>query len=698
MAYGKKYHTTTYNKGLGQLNVDIYKKDYVGAISPLTIAFEGIKISVDTVEYFEMIASTSVDIDVINDKTDFYELDALFSTSDLEHYILIYNDDVVLFRGFIPCDVVEQSWLHNGIVTISATVNLNRLEEYIPTIFEVKGTYTLMEIIQHCLTFTNMEISGAELPIYVNCSLRELTKPNGINTCFDQTWADTDIFYEDSTTIRDCKTVMEYILGAFDCIIYYYNDAWYIERWKDLAGYLETKNYIKYEGSTVSLVPEDIPASLYPVVGKDLDMTCIEQSQRISYSPGFKTVEVTLSETLRLNLVDYYYSDIQSNQTMATLEQVNPSFGYWEMIAESDITEYSGYNLDTMSNYIHMADSWESPDGEFDNGFWIFEGVTSETLRRSTAGMFAKFKIKMNEEDSTNPTEEVSTTLNISFTFKLPDNFTPYGTFNYYYKTEPSKLNFWVRLFLKYNDNGTIKWVKYNETNEQYEFVTQSNIGSAGYGMPIILKEVNFDTFTNKTAFYHEFTTTINLGTAIKNVTGDTPEFTLGLMKLGYTDPDLNHNDDVPNICLHDFIYGDIYVTANTEVDDNVITGTINEDFVTVEDATMNLYDSNNFSISNGLYINEDRDHTTSWDDNFLRATFLPLSKHYIQDRFQIYHTVRRHIITDAQSLLYLKPFTMVDGNLLNKTFCVNGFKYIVDSDRYESLQLSEYVNDDNIS
>jgi hypothetical protein len=696
MAYGKKYHTTVWNKGLGQITVDIYRKNYSGTVDPLTIAKEGVSITVDTVDYFETIASTSVDIDIINDKTDFYELDPLFSTSDLEHYIVIYTATVVLFRGFIPCDVTEQAWLPKGTITISATCNLNRLDEYTPTLLETKGTYSLLEIMQHCLSFTNMEISGSELPVYVNCSLREITKTTGTSTCFDQTWADSDIFYEDSTTLRDCKTVMEYILGAFDCIIYYYNDGWYIERWKDLAGYAEVKTYIKYWESTVTLVEDDIPASLYPQVGKGLDVFCIEQSQRISYSPGLKSVEVTLDETLRLNLVDYYYDDIVTTKGIDSVELITPTYGYWEAVLESDIYTETGHYLDNMTNYVTLVDTWSGRGLLNGRVVWMYTDYYADALRRTVNGIFAKVKIHMNEQDSTNPTEDVTTTITVACTMKLSDAYvTEYGAS---IKEDPSWFKFWFRFFLRYDDGtGHPKWIKYNTTNSEYELVTLDNMTAGGYDMPIIKQSVLYTEFTNKTEFYTDVTVSVSLGNAIHTVVGDNPVFVLGILPIAVTDSNWNHEDELPNLALLSSTFGDIYVTANTDVDDNVVTGSITSDFVTVEEDTMYLYDSSNFSISNGLYTNADRDHTVSWKDSF-SSIYLPLSKHFIQDRFQIYNVVRRHIISDVMAYRFLKPFEMMDGNLLNKVFCVNGYKYIVDSDRYESIKLSEYVNDDDVS
>ena len=92
MAYGVKYSTTAYCKGLGQVTIEILKKEYAGTIYPLTIAFEGIRLVVDTVDYFKCIITNSVDIDIINDKDDFYELDDLFTGHDLQFKVKIYKN------------------------------------------------------------------------------------------------------------------------------------------------------------------------------------------------------------------------------------------------------------------------------------------------------------------------------------------------------------------------------------------------------------------------------------------------------------------------------------------------------------------------------------------------------------------------------------------------------------------------------
>ena len=679
---------------MGQVNIDILKSEYGGYPDSLTIAFEGIVLCVDTVDFFGTIVTNSVDLTIINDKQDFYELDDLFTGTDHQYKIKIYKDDFVFFHGFIPCAVVEQVWLHKGEITLSATTNLNRLEEYIPTLFEVKGTYSILTVLFHILSYTNLD-----LPIYINCSLCEQTQSSGY-PAFWQIYNETDLFYSDSTTIKDCKTILEYILAPFDCCIYYYNEGWYIERWKDMKGYAETKLYHKFTSPSIldiSYIEEPLGESLYPVIGADL--ISIERSQRIKHTPGIKKVEVTQNETLKLNLVDYYYDDIQLNSSMSEIEQINPNFQYWESLDDSDINIVTGHYLEKMTNYVKISNNWIDPEYDWGPVIWVYTGSSNlyDKLRRSATGMYAKFKIKMNDIDSTNPSDDVTTSINISFSVKFSDSFIE--TRGTHIKQYPTLYIFWIRFFLRFDDNGTCKWVKYNDSESQYEMVTQADIASYGYDMPIIKVPFYYENFTNKDTFYYEFSTSIALGNTVHNVVGDTPEFILGIIQLGYTNKQFSWESVLPNYVLKESIFGDIYVTANTEVDDNVITGEITDDFVTTEEDTLYMYDSINFSISNGLYLNENKDHTTAWNDIFNRDINIPLIQHFIQDRFQIYHSVRKNIISDFKYYGFLKPFQMVAGNVNgDKIFCVNGYRYILDSDIYEDLTLMEYVNDEGIS
>lgn len=684
MAYGVVYRTTAYCKGLGQVTVDILRKDYVGSIYPLTIAFEGIKLTVDTVDYFSSIISNSVDIDIINDKDDFYELDALFTGYDLQHMVKLYTDTLVIFNGFIPCDIVEQTWLKYGTITLTATSNLNRLDEYIPTLFETKGTYDLLTTLFHILSFTNLD-----LPIYINCSLREITQ-NNLEPLFPQTYAESDIFYEDSSTIKDCKTILEYILISSDCCIYYYDDAWYIERWRDMKGYLNNKLYYKYTSSSIAVeyINEDMSESLYPVIGEDLIL--IDTSQVIKYSPGLKKVEVTLNETLRMNLVDYYYDDFQEVD-FEDLVAILCAFGYWKVAGDSVVDLYAGHYLNKMTNYVTITDHWINPAGNFDGVIYIDENGTYESRLRSLNGLYTKFKVHLNPADSTNPEDDVTTNLTIDFTVKIQNDEYFLSYFEDIIKSQTGP-TFYARIILRY---GTDKYVTYNSSTSKYVLTTKSD-PAADENIPTINVSFKYSNFTNKTEWYYEFSTSLSLGAAIRDTTGENPTFTIGIVKLGFSNDFVN---DIPTMALKQVTFGDIYVTANTSVDDNVITGIIGDDFVTVEEDDLYLYDSENYSISNGLCLDEDRTHTTLWSDDFHRYIYLTLMKYFIEDRFQIYHVVRHHITTDIQYIGFLKPFQMIVGNLNgDKVFCVNGYRYVLDSDRYESITFSEYVNDDNIS
>ncbi len=713
--YGLKYQGFCYNKGLGKTYVNIYKKDYYGSTSPLTIPRNGLEISVDTKEYFDPFISTSISINIVNNKTNFYELDDLFSISDLEYRVQVgkYDTSTVYFNGFIPCDVVEQKWLKNGIVNLNATCNLNRLDQYTPTILANKGIYKLIDIIKNCLSFTNLD-----LPIYINCTLREVSKTVGTNTCFDQTLIDADVFYKNNIEIEDCKSVLEKILTTYSCFIYYYNDAWYIERLKDVG--TQPKNYIKYLTNGTVTDVEDPNTHLTIQSG----FICKDQSQQIAYKPGLKKIELSLQEQT-YNLTNYYYNDITVKNDTDTIETEDASIKYWninEDIDSSIITNFSwsrgSNNKNIIKTGLHTHNTldvinYNSPSttpsihSVFDNidTNWVrWDEFTAEqkydSFRSSAIGLYTKIKISYNSDDQAKIT--------LSLKFALPQAFLGMvydGWSNFFLAQYDGNHNFYVRFFLYYKSGPLSSdrwWVIYNKEEEIYQIVNQTDIAAGSYIPAIIAKSINFDSFTDKLAQFTEFTTDILLDSEIKSITGDNPEFILGICGLGYNWPQYciegSYDYDTCNFSFKENYFGDIIVSVDNEKDNNLIIGEINNDFVNVEQDDIYLYDSLNYNILNGLLKDSSYNHTTTWYDSFNPTTYLPITKFIIEDRFQIYNKVRRELNSDFYSTSFIKPFTLIDPSILNKTFYANGFKYNLDSHTYKNMNLKEYVGNDNIS
>jgi len=190
----------------------------------------------------------------------------------------------------------------------------------------------------------------------------------------------------------------------------------------------------------------------------------------------------------------------------------------------------------------------------------------------------------------------------------------------------------------------------------------------------IISVEISFDSFVDKVGYYHEFSTSISLE---HDILIDSETYILGICELGYNGGALyaaNYNKpdrlNKPNYALRQCIYGDIFLTANDELDDNLIIGTINKDFVNVKQQDLYMYDATSYSLLNGLKVYGDGTYpgtSAGWSDTFHPdPPFKPLTKFIIEDQFQVFNKVRKEINSDIYSLQLLKPLTLVNTNMPN--------------------------------
>jgi hypothetical protein len=216
-------------------------------------------------------------------------------------------------------------------------------------------------------------------------------------------------------------------------------------------------------------------------------------------------------------------------------------------------------------------------------------------------------------------------------------------------------------------------WLHYNHPSNTYFFRYQTDMTTyeGVYAPALIEVDVLFSDFTDKNNFYHEFNKSVVIeadssGSAIWD------SFILGICQIGYNGIYTGENT---LSSIADSIYGDIILTVDGELDDNVVVGTISNDFIKVQKEEIDLFDSNNCNIYS-FYTNPYRKkfYVEGWGSlNFVQRL--------IQERFQIYNKVRREITSDIISTLYLKPFALVDT-----TF-----------GKYETGSVSTYYSSPNI-
>lgn len=113
------------------------------------------------------------------------------------------------------------------VVPTGADVSVATIEVYTPDYYTLRS---LNSFIKSCLLST-----GLELEVYEFTNLNEITQDD--DDCFlDQTFIDPQIFYNGSQW-DDCYTVLEKILGRFNCTLFQAKGRWQIIRWPELRDF-----------------------------------------------------------------------------------------------------------------------------------------------------------------------------------------------------------------------------------------------------------------------------------------------------------------------------------------------------------------------------------------------------------------------------------------------------------------------------
>jgi len=702
MAYELKYQSTVYPLSeVDPVYISIYEDDYSGSVTALTIARDGTKVTMDTTDYFDSIVSVNAEIQIINDRDDFFELEDLFTVNDFQFYVKIHDASITYFEGFIPCAIVEQSFLSKGIVIVNATNNLKRLSSFQPTMFTTRTTYTLISIIKHCLSFT-----GLTLPIYVSCSLHEWGDSSGFDyatatSSLFEKYVHSDLFLENDNEYQDCLTILQAAIESFDCKIYYWNHKWYIERVKDLGW--ATKHYVVYEINDTKST-DDETNTIYETGNDNAKLRYTERSQRLTYKPGLKEVRISLNEKLKINLLNYYYDNLieTASGSDPDVEDIVPDYLTWQIDANTDWVYRTNYYYmancadlqNTLINYTSQNTIYEFLFGTAFTYSHMYEAYTE-----SLSGLYTAFKITLNQSNDT--------TLTLKFRFRIPQNFIDnLSSFLTDCRAHPNDHVFYVRFFLREDFFGAGQYVVYNSDDGKYEMVTRSDIilnDASKIDPAIIVKPIAYANFTEPETFSTEFSISIAVDDFKEDLQSTAPSFVFGLCQLGYYNPfaSVPYNfyvvDPPCHYALKNSVFGDIVISVNGDVNDNEHKGSVSDNFVDTMQKEITLYDGASLNMLNSILNSEDTlDLTEQWEDGFSQGP-LPLVQKLIEDRYQIFNKVRREITSDVFYRI-LKPFSLVDAQYFGNNFYVNGYRYSIESKTMNDLSLKEFVDDDDIS
>jgi len=228
MAYGVKYRLEFADIKGNKRKVEIFKKDYAGAVLPMVGSGEPVEIEWKAEEdlYEPLIGSLcTLNLMVTDDVTydDFYLYD------EREYKVVVYFEAsagswATYWSGWVVNDLYSQALVSTPYsLSITATDNLGQLDGF-DTWMPAVGVdnATLWQFMWNALANLSLDYD-----IYISNDLRIATDSNWKNV-FDQITIKKVGFYHDYYIINDAKMTLRSILMGFNCRLFQSFGRWYI--------------------------------------------------------------------------------------------------------------------------------------------------------------------------------------------------------------------------------------------------------------------------------------------------------------------------------------------------------------------------------------------------------------------------------------------------------------------------------------
>lgn len=286
MSYGSLYKMSYYNEFNVLTEVYIKKLDYEGATTevnggedPLRMVMSG-----ESSMKFQYIRGTSAEIDLISE-TDFQFIS--LHTSDFKQYkIEIYKATVLDWTGWILPDYYQEPYLEPPyVVTIHAADGLGILKNY--DLIHSNGSNMFgRQDIRDVLNQIFLKI-GTGLSLWENINIYEDNMDStAADSMIDQSYLNTEIFYDKIGTPMNCYDALTEILKPFNAYITQSKGTWHIIRvptnksiytrrlwtWNDVIGLVYDSNEVHNpQVSTTSATTAH--ASLVRFVGNELTIS-----------------------------------------------------------------------------------------------------------------------------------------------------------------------------------------------------------------------------------------------------------------------------------------------------------------------------------------------------------------------------------------------------------------------------------------
>jgi len=584
MAYGNIYYSGWHSDTKkGYLYID--KIDYAGTSSELVLKRDGFSITTNTQQ---PLLGMTLEFSLMNLETDFFTLLPLMYAKEREYKVRVVTiepETISLFTGFLNCDQVYQKYLKRQSINFVASGFLSKLQDEHPVSIDTLKNITFIEIIDEILRST-----GADFPIRINSILRaEGDTLEAGYTLFDKNGVFTELFWEDNVERTTSLEILKTILISFNCVLYWFDDFWYIERYSDIWN--TSVDYVEY--SIISLVPAS--GDVVPITNTVLevhDLVFTETAQTLAVNPGIKKLRIDLQDKRFENLVNGDLSGVVFDGDPENTPEVRT----W---VQSDILwDNAGQPYSVLNNAIYRR-----PASSF-VPYPISEGL-STTIKTTVLSEDTSIEIQFGYVITGKPFPE-NTWRFKDYTFR----------FHYYVRINPEHL--YIVANESEEDEKTYR-TEYSETSES--FVQYVEISGSSFESTTQSVNVNISIPLGLVEKYDVFNPDYLLG----NLSGDqliTIGFGAVTMYLTEQSEEqkqweqANFPDDYdaenPMMFQVQWAYfGDFIVSETGNIQANVIEGTFEPNFVNKESISLDLYDSKSYSYKNSILRGTDLDKRT---------------------------------------------------------------------------------------
>lgn len=712
MAFVEKYYIEhTSPAGVG-FRVSIKKDGFSGDARRLYLEYNGIKIDHKHDDWFEPIIGQSATLSIINDASNWYDLEDLATLDEREFRITIdasYDDaSICLFDGWINSDIVTQNYLNKSIIDLTASNYVSKLEDVHPTMVDnTPEVRSFIDILNETIRLTGKTD---------NIRVRNFLDPSGgiltpQKTCFNICGCNTENFWENNIDRLGGTQIIEEILKPFDTYLYWWNGKWYLERYADIWVNDGSKAYVEYStdasynylGKGTAITVSETSTAL-PVATSSNSLAFLNGTQSISMIPGLKYLEINTKLDSYLNMINpdlsrvqgydahamYMYPPLrgwyafQSVYQPGTYDIDYPGYHYGGFMMENVST---GYMLTTEPTFFGP---WQYPGMRFATignaiyrlGWPIWRDGTGAQVGSALYNyhsLSTRFRTTITRKVDSSVGGD-GTVLNVKWKFGSP------------YPGAGGVAAWDHRLFYFVRIAPGQRFIRYDQTGNYWKYTTSIIDGSSYIDVPG--SDFNPDTAVC------EVSVDIPIGdvsgwTSVGGLGSGDFDIVFGLMGELMSPTGTDNYYASPLFAW----YGDFQITGNADLQDNRWTGTLDSNTLNKKSVDLRIFDVDDLNYRNGILTGPNLDERTTYWCEYDGSKGYPLVKWLIHDRFQLYNRNRRKIQGSLRYPGFLKPMSMWYDSYdpSQRQYLLTSYTYNVGDDEYKCTFL-EYDNTEDVN